>query len=220
MELIPVLLFAFAVSLDSFGVGLSYGIRKIVVPWFSIIIICLTSSIATIFSMFFGNMIAHYISPLFAEKIGAIIMVVVGIGILYQAVMNICKNKSAKKQNTNFKSNVVEQHIIKFKILKIGIIIQILQEPAEADFDRSGEISMGEALILGIALAIDALGAGFGAAVAGYQLWLVPIFVGSFNLTLLSFGLCLGQKWEISSLGEKGTLLPGLILIFLGLRRF
>ena len=45
-------------------------------------------------------------------------------------------------------------------------MIQILRKPTVADFDKSGTISAGEAL-LGIALSVDSFGAGIGASLLG-----------------------------------------------------
>ena len=46
-------------------------------------------------------------------------------------------------------------------------MIQILRKPTVADFDKSGTISAGEALLLGIALSVDSFGAGIGASLLG-----------------------------------------------------
>ncbi|MDS1030751.1 sporulation membrane protein YtaF [Bacillota bacterium LX-D] len=218
MGIIHAMIFALAVSLDGFGVGISYGIRRIKVPWYSLLIICLTSTLAITISMLFGNMLAQIISTELAEKIGSFIMVAVGIWILIESIENIYreKNSLAGKQE---KLKQAEKSIMRIKIPMFGVVIQILREPIQADFDNSGVIGLGEACVLGLALAMDALGAGFGAAVAGYQFFLVPLFVGLFKLILVPTGLYLGKKWGKNSFGEKGALLPGLILIILGLSR-
>ena len=49
--------------------------------------------------------------------------------------------------------------IFNFEIKSLGVVINILQKPTEVDFDNSGTINGVEALVLGIALSLDAFGA-------------------------------------------------------------
>lgn len=218
MELLHALIFALAVSLDGFGVGLAYGIRKVQVPGLSLLIICLTSTLAITLSMLFGSLVAGIISPAFAEKIGSVIMVAVGTWILLQSLANLRREKN-KLTGWEKATATENKPILNLKIPPLGIVVQILREPIRADFDCSGIISVKESLALGLALAMDALGAGFGAAVAGLKFLLVPLFVGIFKLIFVSSGLYLGQRWGLKAMGEKGAVLPGIILIVLGLMR-
>ncbi|KKM11945.1 hypothetical protein SY88_06010 [Clostridiales bacterium PH28_bin88] len=209
MNLWPVLLFSLAVSIDGLGVGLSYGMRRILVPWHSLLVICVTSTVAITVSMFFGHLVAGLIPPGVAEKLGALIMVAVGCWIILEARI--------KGRNHVEEAACGEYSLLKVKIRPLGIVIQILREPVQADFDRSGTINPREALALGLALAMDALGAGFGAAVAGMELWLVPVFVGLCKLALVSGGLKLGARVGEHWLGNAGSLVPGAIILILGL---
>lgn len=210
MEILPVILFALAVSVDGFGVGLAYGMRSIRISLLPLLVICVTSALAITISMYFGTLVASLFTPETAGRLGAFILILVGIWIIYEAWSKWKKVHEPEKAET-------DSCLMRFKIPGIGIVIQILKEPQEADFDRSGNINNKEALFLGFALAMDALGAGFGAAVAGYQMLLVPIFVGTFKFILVSGGLWLGRRNFFSSLGITGSLLPGIILIMLGI---
>ena len=60
-----------------------------------------------------------------------------------------------------------EEKVWKLEIASLGLVIQILRKPTVADFDKSGTISAGEALLLGIALSVDSFGAGIGASLLG-----------------------------------------------------
>lgn len=211
MEIWHAFVFALAVSLDGFGVGLSYGIRRIIIPAASLLIICLTSALAITLSMLGGSLFANLISPALADRIGSMIIILVGIWIIIQAYANI----KGEKRSTEGSG----QQLVNVKIPVMGIVVQILREPVQADMDSSGVISIPEAMMLGLALAMDALGAGFGAAVAGFYLWLVPLLVGLLKLVLVSSGLYLGQRWHFAKFGEKSAVLPGLILIVLGIIR-
>ena len=214
MEILYVILFAMAVSVDGFGVGLAYGMRNIRVALIPLLIICITSAAAIAVSMYFGTIVASLLSPEIAGMLGGFILITVGIWIFYEGW--------SKWRKVN-KPNITEEqdpYLMRLRIPGFGIVIQILKEPEVADFDKSGTINYKEALFLGFALAMDAFGAGFGAAVAGYQMFLVPIFVGVFKFVLVSTGLWLGQKSFMSNFGIVGALLPGIILIGLGILQF
>ncbi|WP_028308318.1 sporulation membrane protein YtaF [Desulfitibacter alkalitolerans] len=214
MEILSVILFSLAVSVDGFGVGLAYGMRSIRISLIPLLVICITSAAAITISMYFGTLVASLFTPETAGRLGAFILIAVGFWIIFEAW-----SKWKKVNEPNIKEKK-DPCLMRFRIPGLGIVIQILKEPEEADFDRSGNINSKEALFLGFALAMDALGAGFGAAVAGYQMFLVPIFVGIFKFVLVSTGLWLGQRSCISSLGITGSLLPGVILIMLGISQF
>lgn len=63
LHVVTLLLLAFAVSLDGFGVGVTYGLRQIRIPGLSILIIAGCSGIIILLSMLFGQWMADYISP-------------------------------------------------------------------------------------------------------------------------------------------------------------
>jgi putative sporulation protein YtaF len=212
LEFLSVVLFAFAVSVDGFGVGLAYGLRDIRISFFPLLVISITSAFAITISMYFGAMVASIFHPIIASRIGAVILISVGIWIVLEAWSKWKKIKFPPTKT--YKTN--NFCLLRFKIPGLGIVIQILKEPEEADFDKSGNINLKEALFLGFALAMDALGAGFGAAVAGYQLLLIPLFVAIFKMALVSTGLWMGRNNRFNSMGVTGSILPGIILILLG----
>ena len=79
-------------------------------------------------------------------------------------------------------------------------MIQILRKPTVADFDKSGTISAGEALLLGIALSVDSFGAGIGASLLGYAPAMMAILVAIMSSLFLFIGMKLGtvlsnMKW-------------------------
>ncbi|MGF7186215.1 putative sporulation protein YtaF [Desulfitispora alkaliphila] len=203
MEIIAILLFAFAVSLDGFGAGVAYGLREIKIPLKSLLIISLASTFAISLSMFSGQFIASLFSVTWAERLGSVILISMGFWIIMQA---LAVNKSSD-----------DKKVIKINIKMLGIVIQVMREPAKADFDSSGVISSREACVLGFALAMDALGAGFGAAMTGFTPYLTPIIVGIFKFVLLTAGLWLGGKSSGNWLGAKAGVLPGVVLILLGI---
>lgn len=166
---LSLILVAFAVSLDSFSVGLTYGLRKLKIPFKSILIIACCSAFTLTLAMFVGKMITHLFSPAALDTIGGIIFVLLGMWILYQ-FFRPEEEETAKLE---------EKIIFKVEIKSIGLVINILKKPTTADLDKSGSITGVEALILGIALSLDAFGAGIAAALLGYSPVILAIAVAA-----------------------------------------
>ncbi len=219
MELLSIAAFAFALSLDGFGAGISYGMRKIKIPASSLIVISLTSSTAIGISMLFGHVVAQYISLRIAKAAGALILILMGFWILLQTWSENKKQLVVSNGSIEKNPSAECRPIINFKIKALGVVVQILREPTVADFDKSGYISTKESLLLGLALAMDALGAGFGAAMTGFKPLLTPLVVGLAKFVLVSLGVYTGRRYTAKWLGERAAVLPGWVLICLGVAR-
>ncbi|MEW5898659.1 MAG: manganese efflux pump, partial [Bacillota bacterium] len=83
----------------------------------------------------------------------------------------------------------------------------------------SGEISAREAFLLGFALAMDSFGAGFAACLLGFDLVLTAALVGIGHILLTYLGLLAGRGFSTTWLGKQFSVLPGCILILLGLAK-
>jgi putative sporulation protein YtaF len=179
------ILFALALSLDGFGVGLSYGMRGIKIPFFPFVIICLSSAIAVSLSMFMGSLATKIIPPDFASTLGGVIMITVGVYI----------------SNQNFILNIIPDYkSYKIQLKNMGLVINILKEPAEADMDKSGIIDRKEAIVLGIALAMDAFGAGF--AKSGGIIFVAKLPMNIDRLTAIA------EDKQIITKGKNGIFIP------------
>ena len=195
----PVLL-AVALSIDGFGVGLAYGIRKIKVTFLPIILIVLCSVPAMTLSLSAGRLVAGLIPLRLAGITGGSILMLIGFWQLIEG----------------FKRYKDDPVLLTINQKTLGLVLQVIREPENADMDRSGDINYKEALLLGIALNIDVVGAGFGAGVAGYSLILIPFVTSALFLALYA-GLLIGKKYTADLLGQKGYMLPGIIIMVLGL---
>lgn len=78
------LLLAFAVSLDGFGVGVTYGLRRIRIPVLSVAIIAFCSGLVVWLAMAIGSVLTGYMSPFTAKLIGAILLMLIGSYALFQ----------------------------------------------------------------------------------------------------------------------------------------
>lgn len=200
-----------ALSLDGFGVGISYGIRKIKIPTKSLAVICISSAFALAISMLTGNLIAKLISQGVAETLGGLALILVGSWLLLEAWAHKLEPENGWEPGNNTPVTV-----FKLSLPSLGLVINILKEPAKADFDQSGEISINEAVFLGFALAMDALGAGLGAAMMGFSPLFTPFVLVIAKFCLVNLGLYLGGQPSILKLRNQLRLLPGAIIMCLG----
>ncbi|GGJ87218.1 putative membrane protein YtaF [Lentibacillus kapialis] len=189
------------VSIDGFGVGISYGLRRVHVSLPALGIIMLCSGFIVYISMTIGNMMKSLITPGLTDNIGGIILLCIGLYCLYNIIRS--------KQETPSNSISDDETWDNFKF--------VMKEPHQADLDQSGSISLSEAVLLGFALAIDAFGAGLGAAMLGYSPIItaasIALMSGLFVLCGVKTGHLLSQKKWMQPL----TLLPPFSLMLLGI---
>ncbi|HLS09140.1 sporulation membrane protein YtaF [Lentibacillus sp.] len=195
------ILLIIGVSIDGFGVGMSYGIRRVHVPLAALGIIMLCSGLIVYISMTIGNVIKSFITPGLTDNIGGIILLLIGSYCLYNVVRS--------KQEAPSKIAADEEAWDNFRT--------VMREPYQADLDQSGSISLTEAVLLGFALAIDAFGAGLGAAMLGYSAMItacsIALMSGLFVLCGVRMGIFLSaKKWM-----QQLTLLPPFLLMILGI---
>ncbi|MEL7566272.1 MAG: sporulation membrane protein YtaF [Dehalobacterium sp.] len=210
MLILSMLMFALAVSIDGFGVGFAYGMKNTIIPIRSLLVIYLTSSTAVGISMFFGKIVILFIPLETARLIGALILSCMGLFMLIHSWLQ-------KKEEAALPGG--EEMLLSFRISPLGILIQILKEPAKADIDKSGTIDLREAFILGFALAMDALGAGFAVAVAGFPpLWTV-LTVGGCKFVMVYTAVKLGKLSANNRFIKKTAFVPGLLILILGLSK-
>jgi putative sporulation protein YtaF len=212
-NLLSLFVLAFAVSLDGFGVGVTYGLRKITIPLRSIVIIAICSALVILFSMQIGVLLTEVVSVGTAKAIGGLILIGIGIWAVY--------NVTRKREEDPTEPAVIEKKetntVVKIEIKQLGIVIQILKTPTMADFDKSGSISSMEAAVLGIALSLDAFGAGIGAALIGFNPIPTAIVIAGMSGLFIYSGLKLGLSYSGTRWIQKLSYLPGFILILMGL---
>jgi putative sporulation protein YtaF len=216
------ILIALAVSLDNCSVGLLYGARKIRIPWVSLLIISICSGVMIWGSMSLSQAMLDLLEPQAAKDAGALILVMVGLWTIFQFILhhrkpNLLANSTDRIVLKN--TEVPVQTVMQIEIRKIGLVIQILRSPTVADMDKSGNISPWEASLLGIALSLDALGAGVGAALVGYSPLPTAVWIAISGGLFITIGLRLGHWLSSRRWMQRLSILPGLLLITLGIMK-
>ncbi|WP_373229420.1 sporulation membrane protein YtaF [Cohnella sp.] len=215
------ILLSFAVSLDGFGVGITYGVRKIKIPLSSIFIIAACSGLIILISMMVGVMLTGWMSPHGASAVGAIILIGIGLLALFQFIRSGEREEADPPlSSSELAAEQGEQPykpVLTMELKVFGFIIQILRTPSAADMDRSGTISAGEAFLLGTALSLDAFGAGIGAALVGFP----PLYTAVIIAAASGFFLWSGTRVGFWASGWRWvrqlSMLPGVILIGMGI---
>ncbi|GGH31276.1 sporulation membrane protein YtaF [Paenibacillus segetis] len=195
--------FAVSSSLDNLGVGISYGIRGIRIGFLSnvtIAVICFLLSMTGIMS---GQWLSKVLPGIFPVLVGAFLLFIVGIRIILLA--------APRKKHQPPQANVEEGS-------GAGSIKGILQNPETADADQSGAIGLGEAAILGVALAANAVTNGVGAGLIGLSPLAISLTAAIGSYITVWLGVGLGRKVasvRIGSftLGQFSTVLSGIIIV-------
>src|SRR5690625_6172975 len=97
-----------------------------------------------------------------------------------------------------------------------GHFKSVLSSPQSADKYKSGTISLGEAFVLGSALALDAFGAGLGASMLGYSPLVTSISIAVMSGIFVFTGMRIGYMLSSIKLLDRLTYLPPIILICIG----
>lgn len=204
---LAVFILAFAVSLDSFTVGFTYGLRKMHIPIKSLIIIAICTAVSLTIAMSIGHVVTKVFSSGLAESIGGIMLVFIGIWVIYQFL------RSEKEREVL----VHEKMLLDFEIKSLGLAIHILKTPLSADFDRSGTITGIEALFLGIALSLDAFAVGISAAMLGYSPFYLAMTVTMMSSVFVLLGIKSGLIFSKYKWIQKLSFLPGILLVLIGI---
>lgn len=207
IQFISLLMLAFALSLDSFSVGFTYGLRKMVMPFKSVLIIASCSAVSLLLAVAIGHWLATILSPHITTSIGGIILMGMGAGVLYH-FFRPEKEKNVQDQ---------EKTIVHFEIRSLGLVIDMLKKPMSADFDQSGSIAGIEALMLGFALSLDSFGAGIGAALLGFSPLYLALTVAAMSSLFVLLGIKSGTFLYRFDWIQKLTFLPGILLILIGI---
>ncbi len=198
MHVLTVIGLATALSVDSLVVGFAYGARGIRVPAIALVITGVTSWLMLLGTMVGGLYLGTFLHPAWSKWTGAAIMIILGTWRLQEKP----RGSSDQKPLPNGWENTVT----------------VIRHPENADLDGSGTISLWEAVLLGVSLAMDATAAGLGAGLAGLPLWLLPTLTGTFGALFFKAGMAAGQG-PARLPGAVIRWLPGTLLIIVGLVR-
>lgn len=200
-----VLGFAVSSSLDNLGVGISYGIRDIRIGVRSNLMIAFICFVLSLTGIVGGHWLSRILPGMFPVLVSAFLLIVVGIRIVLLAVPR--KQTKASEREEDKKAGP----------------FTLLQQPELADADRSGEIGLGEAVLLGVALSANAVTNGLGAGLLGLSPLAISVTAAAGSFLTVWLGVSLGRRAvgiRIGSftLGQFGTAISGILLVWIAVQ--
>lgn len=221
MTLFLIALLVISISLDSFGIGIVYGLRKIKLPFLSNLLIAFITGLSTFIAMKTGLYLFTLLPPHLARYFVAAALIAAGVWTMRQSWAkpdekgNTCTNADAIQAAGRESNTTVTFFTLRIKSL--GILIQILKEPVSADRDYSGTIDLKEAFLLGAALSLNNLAGGVAGGMAGLTPALAAFFAAIINILFFWSGNRLGHSYLSRWTGGKAAYIAGLMLITIGL---
>ena len=199
------LLLVVSLSTDAFTASAAYGANKMKIPTHSAMIISLVCSLMLGASMTAGGLLNQVIPLSFARWSCFSILLLVGLAKLFDSCI---------------KAYIRAHHQIRwgFTASDLQFILTVYTDAKKADVDQSKVLSAKESVALAVALSLDGLAGGFGAAIAGNGA-LLP-FCLSLIFTFLSVmgGCKLGQSIQ-NLVSFDLSYLSAALLILLALLR-
>jgi len=183
LSIIEAAILAASLSLDSLVAAFAYGSNRIKVPFSSAQIISFISSGVVGISIFFGSFIKTLIPPWLTTVLCFSILFIIGLIKLADGLMKsfIRRHKDLKKH-------------MEFSMFSLHFILTLYADPEESDVDKSKSISAREAVSLALALSLDGLAVGFGAAMGNTNGLAVVLWSLVTNTLFLMLGCYLGRK--------------------------
>ncbi len=192
---------------------MTYGLRKIRLTLLAYLILGAMSGVLMLVAVAAGNALGGALPSRTASALGALTLL--GLGLWHLA------GAWRTSLQVNGADGVSETPLLRLRVPPLGIIVQILRDPSEADIDHSGRIDSREAGALGLALGLDAFAAGLGAGFSGVGFsvaLLVFIACPAFVAAGQFLGIVLGGIHHLAR--WPWTAVPGALLLCLGVARF
>lgn len=197
--LLTTILLAISTSIDSLGIGITYGIKNTLISFKGKLVIFFISFLITLISLYFGSIIKTILPWYISDYLESFIFIIIGILIFIGALK---EDKKCVNENTKI----------------FGITTKIIKDATSSDLDNSNKIDSKEALFLSIALSIDSICVGIGTGVIDINNYVFPILIGFFQIFFLSIGTFLGKKiYKYLNIPNNiWSIISGILLIFLG----
>ena len=214
--LLNCLFLAISSSIDSLGIGITYGIKNTKITMGAKSILFFISFIISIISIYFGNLLKYIFPDFLIHYLGSFLLMLMGLFMCFQS-LKISKQEYKVKDVQNLKISDAEK-IYSFFIKCLGITIKIIKNPTSSDFDKSNVIDSKEALFLGLALSLDSFCIGIGFSMINTFSIIFPLLTSCFQLFFLSLGNYCGKKlYSFSKLPDNiWSTISGMLLIIIG----
>lgn len=169
-----------SVSTDAFAAGLAYGASKIKIPNSSLAVISFICSGMLLASMLAGEIINNLIPQELTRSLCFFILFSIGLTKLFDS----CIKSYIRKHNRIY---------LNFAAHDLKFVLTVYADVESADSDNSKFLSAKEAAALAVALSLDSLAVGIGAAISGVEYILPAIISLILTFTAVKSGCKLGK---------------------------
>lgn len=190
-------------SLDTFIAAFSYGMKKIRIPFLSVLVIDGICSLSVALSLIIGLLIKNIVPVTATTALCFAILFLLG----------LCKMLDGMTKSLIQKYGVINSNI-KFSAFNFRFVLSVYANPEWADIDQSKIISPKEAITLSIALSLDGCAAGFGTAFGSNNGICILLFSFLLQTLAITSGTWLGNR-AAKRLTPGFSWVGGLVLICL-----
>lgn len=201
-------LLVISLCVDACVASFAYGVNKIKISFLSGFMLTFISTMFLALSLIFGNAIRSILPSHLTSGICFSILFFLGFFRLFEGLLKNFLNKRA----------CCSDHL-KFTLFDFTLILNVYADATLADLDHSKTLSVKEASYLGVALSLDSLIVGFGAAMDQINILQTLVFCVIFNSIAILLGGFLGRKWA-EKLSFDLSWVSGLLLILLSFIKF
>ena len=184
---------ALAANVDNLGVGMAYGARKIRISPGANFVIALLSFLAVWLTAGLGDMLNNLITFSLANRIGAVIISIVGIWMMVES-------------------------FLKDVSVYVGSVA-VMENPEKADRDSSQEIDAKEGLLLGLALSLNDGAVGLDAGLVGFPAIPLALLASLYSYCIIGAGVYMGRTYAARYFGRWTALLSGLLMLVIGIHQ-
>ena len=196
MHLISSLLFAISANIDSFIVGMSYGIKKSNIDLLKSTVISLVTLTGTVIAILMGTQISQFLPASSTQAIGCALLIGLGLYYIIKSFFSYIREKIKKAEVKSNECGSGTQNNL----------------PAKASL-----LTMKEGLFLGLALSINNFGMGIGASITGLKLLPTAVMSLVVSVIFLYAGNLIGKTKVPHISDQSADFISGLILAALGI---
>lgn len=172
-----------ALSMDAFVASFAYGANKVKIPFSSVTAINVICSSILAVSLFFGSVISNFIPQSLTHLICFLILFILGLTKFGESLVEWIKEKKG-----DIKKN------IKISFIGINFDINMRIQEEKIDLNPSKILKIKEASSLSIALSLDGLAVGFGAALANSNSLQIVAFSLISDMLAVMLGCFIGNR--------------------------
>lgn len=199
MYLIPVFLFAFSANIDSFIIGISYGIKKTFINLKKNILISLITLAGTTLALLSGSGILRFCPVSYANFIGRLLLLSFGIYYLLKSLILHFRGSKPLPSDSEIESQELS-----------------FDDIGTFSYSSRNQLSWAEALLLGFSLSANNLGIGISASIAGLAVCPAAPISFLFCILFLYLGNIAGKSQIFQKAGQYADFICGLLLMILG----